>query len=724
MSRTLSVLTVFSFTSFASAFAQDTSSAAVTLLDEVVVSGSPIDRSAFDLAQPVSILSGEPLKMKLGPTLGETLSGQPGVSASSYTAGASRPIIRGLADHRVLVLQNGTDISDVSSLSPDHNPSLQPLTAQSIEVVRGPATILFGSSAIGGVVNVLDRRIPTAAPAQPVAGEINGRFSSGTLERSESASFDLRATDHLVFHLDGTLLRTDNLRVPGHAFSPRTRQEMGEVRRQRGNRYGGDPEHLVPNTSIKSQDFGLGASYIGEKGYLGFSFSQYLAEYGVPDGGDPIGDPAEVPARVKLDIRKRRYEVRSALQDPLPWLTGANFRMSYTEYKHNELEDNLVGATFKTHGLDSRLELLHVPIGKLEGSLGFQGSYRTLGVYGDEAFLRPNQTTQGAAFLFEEINLQPVRFQMGARVEYHRVHIGSDDPKFTSLTRDADTTRDFMPVSGALGVIYGFANETNAALTVRYSERAPAAEELFANGPHDATFQFLLGEPGLPKERVLGLDLSVRKKAGFVTGSLSAFYNHFFNFIDFAAAGAVEDDLTVFRYANKQADFYGGEGQVAFHFLPATSTVPAQRGDGKSVKEIVTKEQAGGAVPNPNDLYLEVNASYVRAQDETTDRPLGRIPPLRFGGAIGYQSPGFGARIEVLRTESQTRHAEFETGTEGYTLLNAGLTYTLQRGPVAYDFYVRGTNLTDEAAREHTSFLKDVLPLQGRSVTVGVRASF
>lgn len=719
---TISLVTCISL---ASAIAQNPSSIiapeGVTRLDEVVVTGSPIGRSAFDLAQPVSTLSGAPLKLKLGPTLGETLSGEPGVAASSYTAGASRPIIRGLADDRVLVLQNGTDIFDVSSLSPDHNPSLQPLNAQSIEVVRGPATILYGSSAIGGVVNVLDRRIPTTVPS-PVAGEIDGRFSSGTMERSGSANFDLRATEHLVFHLDGTLLRTDNLRVPGRVFSPRIREGVGEVRRERGNQYGGYPEHLVPNTSIKSQDFGIGTSYIWDKGYLGFAFSQYLAEYGVPDGGDPLDDPAEFPARVKLDIHKRRYEVRSSIQDPLPWLSGANFKLSYTEYKHNELDDNIVGSTFKTHGLDARVELLHHAIGKLEGSLGFQGIYRTLGVYGDEAFLRPNQTATGAAFIFEELNLQPVRFQMGARVEYDRVHLGSDDPAFTSLTRGAETSRDFVPLSGALGVIYDFTKEANAALTVRYSERAPTAEELFARGPHDATFQYLIGEPDLPKEKVLGFDLSVRKRSGFVTGSASAFYNHFFDFIDFAGTGAIEDDLNVFQYAEKRADFFGGEGQMAFHFLPAH--VPVQKGDGKSVKEIVSQERTDGEMLNPNDLFLEVNASYVHAQDETTDHPLGRIPPLRFGAAVGYQSPAFGARIEVVRTDSQTRHAEFETATEGYTFLNASLTYTFRRGPLAYDFYVRGSNLTDEVARDHTSFLKDVLPLQGRSVTVGVRASF
>jgi iron complex outermembrane receptor protein len=692
-------------------------------LEEVVVTASVLGRSAFDLAQPVSSLSGLSLQLKRGTSLGDTLSGEPGISASNYTAGASRPIIRGLSDNRVLVLNNGTDIFDVSALSPDHAPSISLLAAQRIEVVRGPATILYGSSAIGGVVNVIDRRIPTEVPANRVSGELDARFGSANLERSGAASFDVRGTDHLVLHLDGSIIRTDNLHIPGHALSERVREGLSLEQRARGSQYGGDPEHIVPNTQLFTRDFGLGFSYIGARGFLGFSFAQFESEYGIP--GNPVtDDPVELPGRVRLDVKKRQYNVRSSLQDPLPGFANADFKLTYTEYKHHELNGGAIGSTFRTHGLDSRLELVHRPLGKLEGSVGLQGLYRTIGVYGEEAFLRPNQTIQGAVFAFEELNIAPVRLQFGVRAEYQRIHLGSDDPDFTSLRRGGRTTREFVPLSAALGAIYELAPETNAALTVRYSERAPTPEELFARGPHEATFQFLVGEPALPKEKVLGLDLSLRKKAGFVTGSLSAFYNHFFDYIDFRETGEVEDGLSVFNYADQRATFFGGEGLVAFHFLPREISAPAQPGDGRSVKEIVSKESAAALVANPRDLYLELRADYVQAHDETEDRPLPRIPPLRYGAALGYQTAGFAARVELLRVDDQTRSAGFETGTEGYTLLNASLTYTLTRGPVSYDFYLRGTNLTDEEARDHTSFLKEVLPLAGRSVTVGMRASF
>ncbi len=691
------------------------------VMEEVVVTASPLSLSAFDSAQPVSTLSGAPLKLKLAPTLGETLRNEPGVTSSNFTAGASRPIIRGLTDHRVVVLNNGTDIFDVSDLSPDHAPSVSPLLSQSIDVVRGPATILYGSSAIGGVVNVIDGRIPTSVPAQTIKGEADGRFVSGTLERSGAAAFDFRVSDHVVLHIDGSILRSDDEHVQDHVLSDRIRHELSPEQQERGSQFGGDPEHIVPNTSVFTRDFGVGASYVWEKGYIGVSFSQFLSVYGVPD--DPeVDDPVLRPERVRLDITKRQYSLRSAISDPLPWFVNGNFKFTYSDYKHLEIDDEIVGSTFKTKGFDSRLELVHQPIGKMQGSIGLQASYKELGVFGNESFLQPTHTLQLAGFVFEEVKLDPLRLQIGGRVEYQQVHISSSDPELTALTSGGQQTRDFVPLSAAAGAIYDLTKETNLALTVRYSERAPTAEELFARGPHDATFQFLVGDPFLPKEKVLGVDLTLRKKSGRITGSLGGFYNHFFDYVDFTSTGEFEEDLQVFNYAAKRAEFFGGEGQVAYHFLPLEVTKPAKAGDGKSVKEIITGESEMAA--NPHDLYLELRADYVHAQNLTDHEPLPRIPPLRYGAALAYQGPAFGARLEVLRVEPQTRVSEFETKTPGYTSLDAMISYTFMRGPVTYDIYLRGTNLLDEVERDHTSFLKDVLPLTGRSITAGIRATF
>ncbi len=688
---------------------------------EIVVTGSPLGRSAFDQAQPVSSLSGDQLKLKVAPTLGETLRGEPGIAASNFTAGASRPIIRGLSDNRVVVLNNGTDILDVSNLSPDHAPSVSPLLSQRIEVVRGAATVLYGSSAIGGVVNVIDNRIPTSVPDQIITGELDGRYGSNNLERSGALSVDTRLSDHWVLHLDGSILRTDDVEIPGYALSDRIRNNLSPAQRARGNEFGGDPHGTVPNTAVFTRDFGIGTSYVWDKGYVGVSFNQFLSYYGVPNNPE-VSDPIVRPDRVNLDVVKRQYSLRSEIEDPFAGFNHLNFKFTYTDYKHDELDGDSIGSTFKTNGFDSRLELAHKPIGKLEGTLGIQTTYKNLSVLGGEAFLQPTHTLQLAAFAFEEVKLGSWRFQGGARAEFNRVDIDSSDPDLTSLKSGESTRRDFVPISIAAGAIYDITKDTNAALTVRYSERAPTAEELFARGPHDATFQYLIGDPSLPKEKVLGVDLSLRKKEGIVTGSVSLFYNHFFNFIDFTNTGAIQEDLPVYNYASKRADFWGGEALVNWHLLPRSVTRPISVGD-KSVKNVIAP---GGNtdIPNPHDLFFELKGDYVHAQNQSDDEPLPRITPARATAALGYAGPKFGGRIEVQHVFAQNRVAPLETSDGGYNFLNADLSYTFSRGPVAYNLYLRGVNLTNVEARDHTSFLKDVLPLAGRGIFVGVRASF
>ncbi len=412
------------------------------------------------------------------------------------------------------------------------------------------------------------------------------------------------------------------------------------------------------------------------------------------------------------------------MQDPFPYFTNADLKFSYNDYKHEELDGVAVGSTFLTHGFDSRLELVHRKFGPVEGSIGAQLSWRYLSVLGEDAFLQPTNTWQGGFFDFEEIRLEtlPLRFQIGGRVEINDTSIDSDDPELTSLTSSSQRTQTFVPLSAAAGVIYDFAKDMNAALTVRYSERAPTPEELFARGPHDATFQYLVGNPDIGLEQVLGTDLSIRKKDGVVTGSVSGFYNYFFNYIESTPTDEFVDDLQVFPYEPKRANFLGGEAQVAFHLLPRSVTRTVAPDD-KSVKSVITGE-SGDAVPNPNDLYLEGKCDYVYAQNLTDNGPLPYMPPLRYTFALVYQGEALGARIELMHAVNQDRVPEFETATPGYTFLNASVDYTFAMGPANCSVYVRGTNLLNQTARESTSYLKDVLPLPGAGVTVGVKLTF
>ena len=719
LSFKISVFTLLAFHLHAQT-PQNSEPATSSTLEEVVVTGSTQAPSSFDQAQPVSSLSGDKLKQQAASTLGESLASEPGIASSHFTGGASRPIIRGLADNRVTVLSNGTDILDVSNLSPDHAPSVSPLLSQRIEVVRGAATILYGSSAIGGVVNVIDNRIPSELPAQTISGEWDGRYGSNNNERSGALSIDTRLSDHWVLHIDGAMVRAEDLDIAGFALIGRIRQKLTAEQRARGNSFGGDPHGTVPNTAVFTRDFAIGTSYVWDKSYVGVSFNEFSSFYGVPD--DPEVNGLGTLSQVHLKVIKRQYSLRSEVSDPFEGFTHLNFKFSYIDYKHDELDGQAIGSTFLSQGFDTRLELAHAPVGKWEGSIGAQVLYRDLSVLGDEAFLQPTHTLQAAGFIFEELKMDNLRWQLGARLEYDRTRIDSNDPELTSLKRGESKIRDFFPLSVAGGVVYDLSKDINAAFTVRYSERSPTAEELYARGPHDATFQYLIGDPAITKEKVLGLDLSLRKKDGVVTGSIGVFYNHFYDFIDLTNTGVINADLPVYNYASKRADFWGGEAVLNFHLLPHSVTQPVHVAD-KSVKGVIAPG-SDEAVANPNDLYFEVKGDYVHAQNQSDGQPLPRITPARVTAALAYQSTRFGSRLEVQRVLSQERVAEFETSTGGYTFLNADVNYTFAQGPVTYMFYMRGNNLLNAEARDHTSFLKDVLPLSGRSVVVGVKATF
>ncbi|MGI8821021.1 MAG: TonB-dependent receptor [Chthoniobacterales bacterium] len=692
--------------------------------ERVVVTASALEHSETETVESVSVLNGEDLKRRAGANLGDTLGDQPGVASSGFTAGAGRPVIRGLSDNRVRVLNNGTEVFDVSNLSPDHAPSVNPLLSSSIEVVRGPATILYGSGAIGGVVNVNDTRIPVEAPPTLLSGETVARFGSVDLERSSALSLQLAATKHIVLHGDFSILRTDDRAIPGFALSDRLRAQL-TPEQAAGRGFGENPEGIVPNTYVRTKEYGFGASYVWDGGYLGVSYSEFLSIYGVPQ--DPAatlaGDP-QVP--VHLDLDKRQFNLRSSLVDPIHGIPNANFKFVYTDYEHQEIDKDIVGSTFKTSGTDSRVEIVHQPIGRLQGSFGGQVLSRNLSVLGENPFLQPTQTLQLAAFLFEEAKLGPVRLQGGVRIEYDAVDIDTADPVLTSLTSPSQQHPDFLPLSAALGAIYTFANDYALSFNGSYSQRAPTAEELFARGLHDATFQYIIGDPNLGVEKSIGIDLSLRKQTGVVTGSVSAFYNRFRDFIAFTPTADFVEDTRVFDYTPRNAQFYGGEAQVQFHLLPLTlaaADVPAAPPDSKSVRRLITGEKPE-VQKNPHDLWLDLRGDYVRAEDTNTSEPLPRITPLRYSASLNYRSAAWEAQIEGQRVNRQNRVAEFETATPGYTFLNASVGYNFHAGPVLVNVYLRGTNLTNEEARDHLSFLKDVLPLAGRSVLAGLRTTF
>lgn len=656
----------------------------VSELPPVVVTASPLPSSLFDLAQPVTVLSGEKLQQSLAPTLGETLANEPGITATYFGPNASRPIIRGLDGDHIRILQNGVGNMDVSALSPDHAVAQDPLTIKKVEVVRGPAALLYGPTAVGGVVNVIDNRIPDTRIDRPITGQLEGRYTSPANGRSFGGVTE-GGYKGFNYHIDGFYRESDDLSIPGFARSARLRAI--------------DPlppgEQETKGTLLNSQgqaDGGAGGlSYVWDKGYVGGSFLGYESDYGTVAESD-----------VTIRMLQKRWDLAGAFYDPVDFLQSVKWKFGSSDYEHTEFEGPDPGTVFKEDGLNGRIEALHKPIGRMEGAFGYEARRDELSVAGAEGFLPPTDSLVNSAFLFEEMKWDKVRLQFGGRYDHSTVDADSFTTEWTGVTHPAGS-RDFNTGSGSAGAVYRFVEGYSAGLNASYTMRAPLNQELFANGPHLATGTFEVGDPTLDAERSYGLDFTLRKEAGKITGAATFFYTHFENFVSLSPTGATEtnpdngETVPVFQYVGVPADFLGVEGSVMFH--------------------LIEEEK--------NKLHLELKTDYTQATDTRTDNPLPRVPPWRFGGELVYDwNNRLGASLSVQRVQEQDRVAQNELPTDGYTMLNVALTYRLITGKVTWDLLVKGSNLLDEEARVHTSFLKDIAPLAGRGATVALRASF
>lgn len=688
ISRAISLITVTTSISLAQETAETGGNAVV--LDEIVVTANPLVRTLFEQVQPASILTGDDLLLDMQPTLGETLKTQPGVSSTYFGPGASRPIIRGLGDDRVRILQNGTSMLDVSNVSPDHASSANPLSMSAIEVVRGPATLLYGPNSIGGVVNVIDERIQEK--------RFTGTYPTGKIETSVGSVNDLWnqagavtwGAGNIVFHLDAFNSKTSDLEIPGYARSEQLRKTDPEIP---------EPRNTLPNSATESTGGGAGVSYVWDKGYIGFSYSGLDSNYGT------VAEPD-----VTIDMRQRRYDVRGAAFNPQPWIKEINFKLGYSDYDHTEFEGSEVGTVFELDGYNGRIELLHEKAGPFEGALGFESQHSEFSALGDEAFLPPVDNHVNSAFLFEEVPLDDFRLQFGARYDYQTSDSHTND------TFGPGKDRDFNAFSVSAGVVYNPTEDYAVTFSTAYTQRPPTYVELYADGPHLATGSFEVGDADLETEDSLSFDLSVRKRAGRVTGGISGFYYRFNDFINLAPTGQIDpvEDLPIYNFAPIGATFYGGEIETTFHLLEPA--VAPQEPDPKSGLPVTP--------PIYRQLDFTLGADYVHAEDRSTGEPVPRIPPFRLRAALDFTQGAFGAGLEGIFAASQDRNADYELPTDGYFLLNASVSYNFDLSGVNTYVYLKGANLTNEMARESTSFLKDIAPLPGRGVIAGIRAEF
>lgn len=651
--------------------------------------------SQLNLLAGTSVVSGVELQRNLDGQVGEVLAKLPGVSASSFAPGVSRPILRGLQGDRVRILVDGIGVSDASGVSADHAVSIDPLTAQSIEVLRGPAVLLYGSSAIGGAVNVIDKRIPRAVPEEPVHIDAIGGVDTASNLRQAGGSLDVPLSKQFVFHVDGSYRKTDDIDIPGYVIAPALRQQLlsaadtvesSDADKAAELRETANERGTLPNSNTRTYTAGTGVAWIGDNATLGASFGYYNTQYGTPErpSADITGDGEEDEGPVQIHMRQYRGDLRGSVDLASGPFSQVRTRWGYSDYSHTEFADGQAGTTFNVKNLEGRLELVQKQQGNWSGSIGGQFTNNKFEAIGDEAFVPPSTTNQYALFTLQEINKGPLQLQGGARYE----HTNIDVPTF-------DTVKKYDNISASLGTSYEVAEGLRIGVNGSRASRAPNSEELFADGAHEATQQYEIGSTDLTKETAWGLEGYVRGDAGPATVNFSVYKNWFDNYIYLQAAGTIKDGLPAYNYLQQNAHYFGLEGEVT---LPLYKT-------------------EGGL-----EVLTDLRGDYVRATlDDGGAVPF--IPPLSLLGALEAKNDRWDARAEVQWFNKQDRVASYETSTDGFTFVNLSLAWKPLRGNQNVTLMLQGDNIFDVEGRRAASATKDYAPLEGRNVKLSVRMS-
>ncbi len=639
--------------------------------EEIVVTAA----SLGDVLQPSKVLRGNELTLKSAPTLGETLSNELGISSTYFGPAASRPVIRGLSGSRVKMLSDSSSTLDVSDVSPDHAVAVEPLLADQIEIIRGPATLLYGSAAAGGVINVSDSRIPEG-PIDGIGGAVEVRGDTAAEERAVVGRLD-GGSGAFAWHLDGFDRQTENLRIAEFATADPAERPADERKGELANSYG------------NSKGGSVGLSWVGESGYLGASVSQLNQTYGLPGpeleeapGGEP--DLFEGPF---LDMEQTRVDLRGEYRFSDGYWESLRGTVGVNDYTHIEVEPSGEVATeFRNEAWQARLEAVHVPIAGWRGAVGIQVDDRDLSAVGEEAFVTPTKTDAAALFLLEERNFAFGHVHLGARAEslQHR----------NDLLADYDNTA--WSFGGGVGVDMMAASELFVNLS--YTQRNLAAEELYSDGAHIATRQYeigLLAAPGgsVRLENSSNFELGWRREQGDTRWETSVYYYDIADYVYQNLTGALIDDLPVVQYTQQDANFYGAEAAV---------TVPLLQTDA-----FLTE--------------LRLFGDFVRAELSSGEK-LPRIPPWRTGANFKLGQNAWQTGLDVVYHAKQDDVSSFNT--DAYVMVDLNLLYSFELSDFDWEFFARGTNLLNEDARKSASFLAAYAPLPGRSLMLGARLRF
>ncbi len=660
-SAVLSALASHSITTFAQAAEQS--------LPTVTVTATPFGaEEQAQILTPAKVLAGDELRTKLGTSLGDTLSQELGVAASGFGAGASRPIIRGLEGPRVKILQNGMAVSDLSSLSNDHAVATDAATARQIEILRGPAALLYGSGAIGGLVNVVNERIPTELPSKPT-GEAELRF--GSVDREKSASFSTDAASGSIgLHLDGSTRDTGNYRIPGFAGLNDPDSASGRL----------------PSSFTRAHALGLGVSKIADWGYVGASIDARDDHYGIPTDEKSF-----------IDLNQTRADVAGMVRQPFAGAESFSFKLGASDYKHTEkMEDGTPATDFANKAYETRAELTHLPLAGWHGVFGMQSESSKLSAL-SAATGRPDtipvtKSSSLAAFVVEERDFGPVRASAGMRLESAKRR--PDDPGLPD--------RSFNLHSYSIGGLWTFAHGYGLGATYSLAERAPATEELYSNGPHESTATFDIGDPALKKETSRNLELSLQKTAGLMRWKANLFENRVRNFVFGRSDGSTVDEdgnddaageFTRRFWSQGKATIRGAEAEVSYNL----------RGEGLALRAFA--DTSRGRLDDSGNLPLQ--------------------PANRFGVEAGYRQGPWRSGVSAVHAQRQDRLAAFETtATPSYTLVDANLSYTIRHASMQWTWFAMVKNLLNQDVRLSTSLLRDVALQPGRNLIVGVRTRF
>ena len=678
---TLSILAVASVSVFAAENEQ------ATTLDTIRIKAHPLEQTSKDFAVADTVVDQKRLAQG-AVTIGEALSGETGISSNQFGAGSSRPVIRGQDGPRIKILQNSSENIDVYTLSPDHAVTVDPALAKQVEVIRGPSTLLFGAGTVGGLVNVTDSKLPTALPEKGYEGNVGLRYNTGSDEKLATAGVTLGLGDQVALRVEGLKREANDYIAPDYVHE-------------------GEKERRVDNTFAKGQTVNVGLSWIYDRGFTGISYSNRQDQYGLPghsheyeschlhglslhcgehdhdedghDHEDHDQDHAH-EAGPWIDLKSERYDVRTELDEPFAGFKKLRAQASYTDYQHDEIEEDTIATHFKNKGYDGRLELVHNPLGAWEGVIGTQYGQQKLELTGEEAFLAPNTTKKWSVFALEHAQLNDVHVELAARVDQQKIDI--DD----SSKKDFDGSA--FSVSGAAN--WEFAPNYKLSLVTSHQERLPLAQELYADGGHFATNTYELGNDQLSKEKSNNVELGFHYDDNTFDYHVHVYHNWFDDYI-YAQTLDRYKDFRLVQYAQDKAKFYGAEAEAGYQISP---------------------------------IYkLSVFGDYVRGKIDNDNAP--RVPAGRLGTKLNADfDDHWSGSAEYYHVFQQDKIAAYETDSQSYNMLNLGVAYSGNYSNVSdYRVFLNANNLLDDQVYQHASFLSTI-PQVGRNFSVGVNFNF